>query len=169
MILNKSYKLVLETIDSNFIKSETIYYEFKTIKDYIKKLFGYDISYMKLVISNQPVYNNGTPNTEMNPLQYGGCWIKNKTIQVADYQHLKKVMKYYGVKNISLLNFSRHLIAHELAHEIYKNILSDSEKNNFKEKLKDFRTVYTDIIRSDKLDEEKFCEYIAITILEKVK
>lgn len=142
--------------------------EFNIIKGQIKELFGYDISYMKLIISNIPVYNNGKINTKMNPLQYGGCWTQNQIVQIANHNHLKKVMKYYNIENeMSVLNFSRHLMIHELSHEIYNNILTNDEKNNFKTKLKNFRTVYTDTVSSEKLDSEKFCEYIAVTLMKK--
>ena len=141
--------------------------EFEDIKDQIKELFGYDVSYMKLIISNKPVYNNGKPNIEMNPLKYGGCWTQNKIIQIADHQHLKKVMKYYKIeKEMSVLNFSRHLMVHELSHEIYNNILTNNEKNKYQQKLKNFRTVYTDTVSPQKLDSEKFCEYIAVSLMK---
>lgn len=141
--------------------------QFNQLKEDIKKLFGFDVSYMKLKISNQPLYNNGNPNYDIDPLLYGGCWTKNKFIQVATLDHLKKVMIKYKIENkMSIDIFFKYLIVHELSHEIYENILTTTQKNYYKSLLKNFKTEYIETVKPNKLEVEKFCEYIASKIIE---
>jgi len=74
------------------------------------------------------------------------------------------------MKNTNIIKFQRLLTAHELSHEIYKHILTVGEKEKYKRLLVNFTTVYIDSIKNTtygntKLDEEKFCEYIASKII----
>jgi len=155
-----------------WIKEETDYDEQKEFQNTIKKFkkkYGWDLSYMKLKISNIPINRDGTVNSKMKPEAYGGSHTNNKIIYVGDSEHLKKVLKYYKVENTDVKKFLKILLAHELAHEVYQNILSEEEKKEFKEIIdkSKFRTVYTDTVKDNsKIDVEKFCEYIASQLVD---
>jgi len=136
-----------------------------------KELYKYDLSYMKLEISSQPVYSNGKPCHELKQEEYGGCWTKLEKIYINP--NIKDVMNYYKVKNLILRDFNILIIAHELAHEIYNNVCDDRFKYDINKKIKKekFHTVYLDHVKENKMEEESFCEYLAneITNLNKIK
>ena len=134
---------------------------FESIKLKFKKQ-GWDISYMKLRISNKCINTNGKIINTMNPNSCAGSWTTSKIIYLGDDDHLIKVQNYYNV-SINLNKFKRLIIAHELAHEVWTNILTNQEKDQFIQLTSNFTTPYIDSLDPNysKLNEEKFCEYIA--------
>ena len=153
MINQLVYISLLESNQINNIPFDEI---FKNIIKKIKNNFGYDLSYMKLQISEIPVYNDGRPNKKMNPDEFGGSWTKNKTIYIN--KNPSRVIKYWKLK-ISEIEFINLIIAHELGHELWKN--HNMRNNNIPKK---FNTVYLDTVKPEKMEEERFCEYFAYQI-----
>lgn len=138
----------------------------KVIKK-ILKLYNWNLSYMTLELSNKCINNDGTINKDMDTNSRGGNWTKFKVIYLATYDHFDNVMKYYDVK-MDKLKFIELLISHELGHEIYRNILTNKEKEYFTNLIKkeNFTSVYLKHVKPDKLQEESFCEYLASKIIE---
>ena len=131
---------------------------FQEIIRKIKSKFGYDLSYIKLQISEIPVYNDGRPNKKMNPDEFGGSWTKNKTIYIN--KNIPRVIKYWKLK-MSEETFARIIISHELGHELYKNF--NISHNHIPPK--DFTTPYLKTVIPEKYKEEAFCEYFAHQIV----
>lgn len=131
-----------------------------------KKDFNIDLSYMKMVYGG-PHYNNGKPCNDLKPEESGGSWTKKKIVYIN--KDMQSVMDYYKIKNQSLEHFTRIIMAHELAHEVYNNIATESFKNKIvnEAKSKKFHTVYLDHVKENKLTEETFCEYMAHLIVDK--
>jgi len=142
--------------------------DFEKIKGILQKMFNADLSGMRLKVSNQPVFNNGRINAKMNPLDYAGCHTTKGFIQVATKPHLEKVIQRYNVRDTPVSSFRRHMIAHELAHEVYNKHMTKAQKEQYRKKLQSFRTVYTDTVPKDKLDQEKFCEFVAAEVIKQL-
>jgi len=136
MINQLVYISLLESNQINNIPFDEI---FKNTIEKIKNNFGYDLSYMKLQISEIPVYNDGRPNKKMNPDEFGGSWTKNKIIYIN--KHPSRVIKYWKLK-ISEIEFINLIIAHELGHELWKN--HNMRNNNIPKK---FNTAYLDTVK----------------------
>lgn len=132
----------------------------KLIASY-KDKYNYDLSHMKLELSDQPTFSNGKPATI--PLdQWGGNWVNDGRILIN--KNLEPVAKFYKFKG-SIADLKKRLIAHELAHEIEAK-LADKK---FKQKIinqankEKFTTEYLDTLDRDQkqFDKELFCEYLA--------
>ena len=139
---------------------------FKDVIDKYKSKYGFNLSYMKLVISEVPVFNNGKPNKDMKPEESGGSWTKLKKIYINP--DVDSVMKHYKV-TCSKTDYITIIIAHELAHEIWNNVCNEYFKKIIlvKARKEDFHTVYLDSLDKSykKYKEEVFCEYLANSIL----
>lgn len=125
---------------------------------------GYDLSHMKAVFSKSPRYNDGkpTPRSVMDPARYGGSWASNNTVYINPDR--EAVLKSYGLQDTDPEEFSRAIMAHELAHEIYRNQASDAAKKAIREAVagEGFTTPYLESgIPAHKLDEESFAEYMS--------
>lgn len=125
---------------------------------------GYDLSHMKAVFSKAPRYNNGkpTPRSVMDPARYGGSWASNNTVYINPDR--ESVLKAYGLQDADPEEFSRAIMAHELAHEIYRNQASEAAKKAIREAVEGegFTTPYLESgIPAHKLDEESFAEYMS--------
>lgn len=131
---------------------------FQDIISKIKTKFGYDLSHMKIVLTEIPVYNDGRVNKDMNPHEFGGCWTKHKTIYIN--KNVKDVIKFWKL-NMPEETFVRIITAHELGHELYKNF-NISHKHI---PPKDFTTPYLVTVKPEKYKEEAFCEYFAHQIV----
>ena len=137
-----------------------------------KQKFGIDLSYMKFKVDSQPVYTNGEPCYEYDEDECAGDWTSLGWIRLNP--DMKSVMDRYGVawhENDDIEEFTKFIIAHELAHEVWNNIADDQFKNDVIEKANDenFSTVYLETVNPDKLAEETFCEYLAHQIVQQRK
>ena len=159
----KQYSFLLESINNSNI--DLIKKNFKYCIDAYKQIYNFDLSYMKLKISTQPVYNNGKPCHELKPEESCGSWTKLKYIQINP--NIEDVMKFYKIKDSKDI-FNKISIAHELAHEIYNNVCDIWFKRLIKVKVRReaFHTVYLDHVKPDKMEEETFCEYLANSIVK---
>lgn len=135
-------------------------------------LFGIDLSYMKFKVDTQPVYTNGEPCYEYDVDECAGDWTSLGWIRLNP--DMKSVIDRYGVDwhgSDDLEEFTKIIIAHELAHEVWNNIADDDFKddilNNARSSL--FSTEYIDTVKPNKLDEETFCEYLAHEIVPQKK
>lgn len=133
-----------------------------------RELFGFDLSYMEFRVSPQPVYRNGEPCYEMDPEQCGGDWTELGFIRLNP--DMQSVMNRYGVERdgaSGINRFVKIIIAHELAHELWNNVVDDGFKRGVLAKAADegFGTVYLDTVQESKLPEETFCEYMANAVV----
>ena len=71
-------------------------------------------------------------------------------------------MRRYGVDG-DVKAFTRSIIAHELAHELWNNVADEVFKQDILSRAaaENFSTVYLKTVRPSKLQEETFCEYVA--------
>lgn len=161
-----------DTSSTEGISQQSMQKKFDDIVDQYAKQFGIDLSYMKFVVDTQPVYNNGEPCYEYSPDECGGDWTKLGWIRLNP--DMKSVMDRYGVKwhNASDIDsFARLIIAHELAHEAWNNIVDDQFKQDILDKAHqaNFTSEYLKTVKPSKLDEETFCEYLAHLITQQKK
>ena len=129
--------------------------------------FDIDLSYMKFKVDIQPVSNNGEPCYKYSPDECGGDWTKLGWIRLNP--DMKSVMVKYGIQHsMTIDEFTKIIIAHELAHEVWNNIADDGFKEMILDEAKqqDFNTVYLKTVKPSKLDEETFCEYLAQQIVQ---
>lgn len=140
------------------------------VNEYKKE--GYDLSNMKAKFSDTPVYNNGkkVPAGVIDPNSVGGSWTNKGIVYINPNR--KGPMEYYG-KNVTKdpEEFSRLIMAHELAHEIYRNHADDAYKDKIRKAIKDegFTTDYLkNGVADNKLDEEGFAEYLAHRVMNRM-
>ena len=161
----------MKSVSTLFLESTTFH---KTIENLYNKIlllykqkYNWNLDYMKLEISNQPIYNNGKINPNMKSEQFGGCWTKKKTIRINP--EVNSVKKYYNIKWPND-KFIIIIISHELAHEVYNNILTKKEKQEWLSQIpENFSTPYLKHAHKDKYKEELFCEYIAFQVKSLLK
>lgn len=79
---------------------------------------------------------------------------------------MPSVMRRYGVGG-DVTAFTRTIIAHELAHELWNNVIDEAFKQSILDKARreNFSTVYLKTVRPSKLREETFCEYMANAVV----
>jgi len=126
----------------------------------IKQKMPYNVKHLKLIIKDG-CYNNLGSKLNQNPKSCSGAWTKDGKIIISTPQQLLKVMEYYNVK-LPYKKFLKLCIGNEIGHYIWNNILTDSEKENYKNLLTNFKTPYT--IRKNN-PEERFSEYIAYQLI----
>lgn len=149
-----------------------IKYMFDEVVSQYKTTFGIDLSYMAFKVDSQPVYTNGEPCYEYDEDECAGDWTSLGWIRLNP--DMQSVMDRYGVAwhgSDDIEEFTKFIIAHELAHEVWNNIASDQFKNDVIEKANDenFSTVYLETVNTNKLAEETFCEYLAHEIVQQRK
>ena len=133
-----------------------------------RQKYDIDLSYIDLRIDETPYYNNGEPDTDMDPRESAGSWTDKGFVHINP--NIDEVMKYYGVTS-SVDEFNKQIIGHELAHEIYRNIADKFFIDEILKQAKDenFHTIYLDHVPQHKLKEEMFCEYMGKSILNNTK
>lgn len=140
---------------------------FELIKAEFKSQFKWDVNYMQIAILNKCVNNDGVVLEKENHNSCAGSWTKNKIIYIGDDEHLERVKKYYQAE---VEKFKELIMAHELAHEVYKNIATYKEKAIFEQLIRQtkFTTPYLESLGKSyaKLAEEQFCEYVAAQIVK---
>lgn len=161
-----------DSISTKTLNQCTIQKFFDHILDQYFKRFGFDLSYMKFIVDNQPVYTNGEPCYEYDEDECAGDWTQLGWIRLNP--DMKSVMDRYGVAwhgSDDIEEFTKLIIAHELAHEVWNNIADDQFKNDVIEKANDenFSTTYLETVNTNKLAEETFCEYLAHQIVQQRK
>ena len=114
------------------------------------------------------MYTNGEPCYEYDTDECAGDWTSLGWIRLNP--DMQSVIDRYGVDwhgSDDLEEFTKFIIAYELAHEVWNNIADDDFKddilNNARSSL--FSTEYIDTVTLNKLDEETFCEYLAHEIV----
>ena len=141
---------------------------FKQIVQAYKDSYNYDLSHMKLQLSDTPTYNNGKP-ADIPVEQWGGNWVRDGRVLLN--KNLKPVAKHYKFKG-SIDDLKKQLLAHELAHEIEMKLADKT----FKKQILDtahkqkFTTEYLDTLdksNKDNFNKELFCEYLAKSLLNK--
>ena len=144
--------------------SKTIKTLFDEVVSRYKTLFGFDLSYMTFKVDKQPVYTNGEPCYEYDFDECAGDrttlgWIRLNP-------DMKSVMNRYGVDG-DVNQFTKFIIAHELGHEVWDNIVGEDFKRDIlsKAESENFSTAYLETVSPSKLREETFCEYMANAIV----
>ena len=137
-----------------------------------KQKFGYDLSYMKFKVDSQPVYTNGEPCYEYDEDECAGDWTSLGWIRLNP--DMKSVMARYGVDwhgSDDIDQFTKLIIAHELAHEVWNNIADDQFKEDVLDeaRMQSFSTKYLDTVNPSILDMETFCEYLAHQVVQQKK
>ena len=138
--------------------------DFDALIDAYRKEYGVDLSDVALRFSKHPVYTNGKRSFELADDETGGSWVSDGTIRINP--SLKPVMSRFGVSG-STRDFRRLLMAHELAHEVYRNHGKEEKVKKLietvmkKAKEQKFSTSYLKTVPKHKIDEETFAEYIA--------
>ena len=137
--------------------------DFDDIVKAYKDRYGVDLSHMAMRWSKHPVYNNGERSYEFDDDETGGSWVNDSTIRINP--NIGPVMKRFGVEGVTQREFRKRLIAHELAHEIWKK--QREERKDLiksilaKAKEEKFTTPYLPTVPKQKLDEETFAEYMS--------
>lgn len=155
--VGKAKGLVPDQLNFKFTKESSV--DLSDIVNEYKNQYGFDLSYMKGKHSKKPRYNNGKVANDIPVDAYGGSWAKNNTIYLNP--NMDAVAKYYGIADATGLQNT--IVAHELAHEIYKRQATQEFIKQILEeaKKKKFTTPYLATVPEHKLDEETFCEYLA--------
>lgn len=133
-----------------------------------------NIKDVKIELSEQPRYTNGKICDDPEIMKtYGGCWTSKKIIYINPYAinaycYICKV-DIGSVTIEEFHEFTKFLIAHELAHGVWEYYSNKKFKDSILESAKSdkFNTAYLDWVRendSSKLEEETFCEYMANSI-----
>ena len=133
-----------------------------------KDLFGFDLFYMAFKVDSRPVYTNGEPCYEYDEDECAGDWTELGRIRLNP--DMKSVMDRYGVVwrgSDDVEKFTRIIIAHELAHELWNNVVGEDFKLSVLDKARreNFSTAYLKTIKPSKLSEETFCEYMANAVV----
>ena len=119
---------------------------------------------MTFKVDKQPVYTNGEPCYEYDFDECAGDrttlgWIRLNP-------DMKSVMDRYGVDG-DVNQFTKFIIAHELGHEVWDNIVGEDFKRDIlsKAESENFSTAYLETVSPSKLREETFCEYMANAVV----
>lgn len=157
-----------ETVNNTEDDDKKSYCKYQNDIDYVleqyRKIFNFDLSYMKFKVSSQPVYINGEPCHEYDQDECAGDWTELGFIRLNP--DMKSVMDRYGVEwhNATDIDiFTKKIIAHELAHEMWNKVASDEFKRMIYKTAVDtgFTTAYLKTVRPSKIEEETFCEAMA--------
>ena len=137
-----------------------------------KQKFGFDLSYMTFKVDRQPVYTNGEPCYEYDEDECAGDWTSLGWIRLNP--DMKSVIDRYGVDwhgSDDIEEFTKIIIAHELAHEVWNNIADDQFKEDVLDeaRMQSFSTKYLDTVNPSVLDMETFCEYLAHQVVQQKK
>ena len=145
---------------------------FDEVASKYKDIFGFDLSYMSFKVDRQPVYTNGEPCYEYDEDECGGDWTSLGWIRLNP--DMRSVMDRYGVawhSSDDVEEFTKIIIAHELAHEVWNHIADDQFKEDVLDeaRMQSFNTTYLDSVKPSRLDEETFCEYLAHQVVKQRK
>lgn len=79
---------------------------------------------------------------------------------------MSSVMRRYGIGG-DITAFTRTIIAHELAHELWNNVVGEGFKRSVLDKARreNFSTIYLKTVKPSKFHEETFCEYMANVVV----
>lgn len=134
--------------------------EIQEVLDAYRRLYGFDLSYMRFRVDPQPVHVDGSPCYELDPDECGGDCTRLGWIRLNP--DMRSVMRRYGVDG-DVQEFTRAIIAHELAHELWNSVVSEDFKRDVLDRAEreNFSTVYLKTVRPSKLREETFCEWMA--------
>ena len=154
------------------IQSNNLNTMFNDVLSAYKQKFGFDMSYMTFKVDRQPVYTNGQPCYEYDEDECAGDWTSLGWIRLNP--DMKSVMDRYGVAwhgSDDIEEFTKIIIAHELAHEVWNNIADDQFKEDVLDeaRMQSFNTVYLNTVKPSSLDEETFCEYLAHQVVQQKK
>ena len=143
-------------------------HEIKDVLDAYMSIYGLDLSYMRFKVSPRPVYTNGKLCLDKDPDECAGDWTELGWIRLNP--DMKSVMDKYGVAwhgSDDVEEFTRIIIAHELAHELWNGVVGEDFKRSVLDKArrKNFSTAYLKTIKPSKLREETFCEYMANAVV----
>ena len=129
-----------------------------------KDLFGFDLSYMRFKVDPQPVHIDGSPCHELDPDECGGDCTRLGWIRLNP--DMRSVMRRYGVDG-DVKEFTRVIIAHELAHELWNSVVGENFKQDVlsKAESENFSTPYLETVSPSKLREETFCEWMANAVM----
>ena len=132
------------------------------VKNY-KDNYDIDLGDVQYSLSKVPRYNTGKLNRKFDRLLYGGCWTDKKRIFINPY--LPATVNHYTGKNVVSDGDISNVIAHELAHEIYRKRADNKLKRRIANKVRQekFTTDYLNSLSRDhrNYEEEAFCEYLA--------
>jgi len=147
-------------------------------KSAYKSMYNFDISYMKVDTSDVPINTEGRPTKSIKLEQFGACWTNKKTIYFNSKFYL--AIRYYSQFDevpasaqerivdeiITYTNALKHVMCHELAHEIYKNLATPEFKQKVHAEAEKFTTSYLKSLdpESGKYNEELFCEYLGSNV-----
>lgn len=125
---------------------------------------------MTFKVDGQPVYINGEPCYEYDEDECAGDWTTLGWIRLNP--DMESVMDRYGVAwhgGDDIEEFTKIIIAHELAHEVWNNIADDQFKKAVLDeaRMQSFNTAYLNTVRPSKLAEETFCEYLAHEVVKR--
>lgn len=173
--LNCIDKISVKPIDrilNEDIQSNNLNVMINDVLSAYKQKFGYNLSYMKFKVDSQPVYTNGEPCYEYDEDECAGDWTSLGWIRLNP--NMKSVMARYGVDwhgSDDIDQFTKLIIAHELAHEVWNNIADDQFKEDVLDeaRMQSFNTTYLNNVKPSKLDEETFCEYLAHQVVQQKK
>ena len=87
-----------------------------------RDLLGFDLSYMKFKVRLDPVLTDGSPCFDKDPDECAGDWTRLGWIRLNP--DMPSVMRRYGVGG-GVKEFTRVIIAHELAHELWNNVADE--------------------------------------------
>ena len=154
------------------IQSNKLNTMFNDVLSAYKQKFGFDMSYMTYKVDRQPVYTNGEPCYEYDEDECAGDWTSLGWIRLNP--DMKSVMDRYGVAwhgSDDIEEFTKIIIAHELAHEVWNRIADDQFKEDVLDeaRMQSFNTKYLDSVKPSRLDEETFCEYLAHQVIQQKK
>ena len=158
--------------DEQSTSSKNIKNLFDEVVSKYKDIFGFDLSYMAFKVDRQPVYTNGEPCYEYDEDECAGDWTSLGWIRLNP--DMKSVIDRYGVDwhgSDDIEEFTKIIIAHELAHEVWNNIADDQFKEDVlnEARMQSFSTTYLDSVKPSRLDEETFCEYLAHQVVQQKK
>lgn len=137
--------------------------DFDDIVKAYKDRYDIDLSHMMMRWSKHPVYNNGERSYEFDDDETGGSWVNDSTVRINP--DMGPVMKRFGIEGMTQREFRKRLIAHELAHEIWRK--QREERKDLikamlaKAKEEKFTTPYLPTVPEQKRDEETFAEYMS--------
>ena len=151
---------------NNFKKyKKSIIHIWKLLKKKFKRSYGYDVDHLKLKFSEQAYDSHGDP-TDDN--KHGGSWTEQGIIYIdPNYPKVwKDLHAPLDDSKDTVLYWYATVMGHELAHEIYHNVWSKSEKKEVEMEARhssSFHSYYLDyLIMIKKPDIEEFREELIV-------
>ncbi len=140
----------------------------KVVKAY-RDRYGIDLSHMRMRWSKHPVYTNGSRSHDFEDDETGGSWRNDSSIAINP--DMKSVMERFGITGQTQAEFRRRIIAHELAHEVWRKKKAKELIRVMLEKAKEdnFTTPYLQTVPDRKMDEETFAEYMSDQLNKKAE